>query len=612
MEGRIPRHRILLSAALALLLTVVVPLAGAEEKDSAAADVAAARALFEKNLQAIRDQNRDAYLACYLDSERLARTGPEGFQLGYAGLAATAGQGWPDHIAADDIHLTPVRPGLVYGTYRYRVRYGGREDAGLSERFFVETPQGWKIAVSTAFSALPGVPPPPRALVGATLVDGTGGPPVPDAVVLLREGKIECAGARAACPVPAGVDVTDLSGLWLTPGLVDAHVHFSQTGWADGRPDSIDLRAQHPYEKVVAGLARHPERFGRSYLCSGVTAVFDVGGYAWTLGLPQWAEANLEVPRVAAAGPLLSTIDFWLNLPGERQFLVLSDPASAATGVDYLAERGSKAVKVWYIVTPQQPVEKSVEAVRAAGEAARRRNLPLIVHATGLAEAKEALKAGARLLVHSVGDRPVDDEFLALARQSGAIYCPTLTVFGGYLRMFTGAANHQAPAIDDPNGCVDPETRAKVAETAKVEAPVSADRIKGLEARVTEEGRIAADNLKRVAAAGIPIAMGTDAGNPLTLHGPAVYAEMEAMQAAGLTPMQVLVASTRGGAAAMGREKDLGTVEKGKQADLLIVAGDPTADVANLRQVRYVVRGGAVRALSELHALATTAAASGE
>jgi len=101
--------------------------------------------------------------------------------------------------------------------------------------------------------------------------------------------------------------------------------------------------------------------------------------------------------------------------------------------------------------------------------------------------------------------------------------------------------------------------------------------------------------------------MGTDAGNPLTLHGPSVYAEMEAMQAAGLTPMQVIVASTRGGATAMGVEKEAGTVEKGKSADLLLVAGDPTKDVANLRKVRYVVRGGVVRSIEELKA--TVAAA---
>jgi imidazolonepropionase-like amidohydrolase len=110
-------------------------------------------------------------------------------------------------------------------------------------------------------------------------------------------------------------------------------------------------------------------------------------------------------------------------------------------------------------------------------------------------------------------------------------------------------------------------------------------------------------NLKRVVEAGIPIAMGTDAGNPLTLHGPSVYAEMEAMQAAGLTPMQVLVAATRGGAGAIGIEEEVGTVEKGKTADLLLVAGDPTVDASNLRKVRYVVRGGVVRSIEELKAV---------
>lgn len=571
-------------------------------------DVAAARAVFEKNLQAIRDKDRDAYLSCYLQSEGLARTGPDGINLGYDGLAATAGEGWPDHIEAEDMRLTSVRPGVVYGTYRYRVRYGGQEVSGLSERLFLETPRGWKIAVSTAFPALPGVPPPPRALTGATLVDGAGASPVRDAVVLIREGKIECAGSRAACPVPAGVSVTDLSGHWITSGIVDAHVHFSQTGWADGRPDAIDVREGHPYEKVVADLAGHPERFGRSHLCSGVTAVFDVGGYPWTLGLPARAETDSGMPRVNAAGPLLSTLDHWLNLPGERQFLPITNEESARNGARYLAERGSGAVKVWYIVERDLPVEKSAPAVRAAGEAARSHHLPLIVHATGLAEAKESLRAGAKLLVHGVQDKPVDDEFLRLAKESGVIYCPTLTVSRGYLRMYEAASRSLAPSVDDPNRCLDPGTRARVAETAKTPSPVPAANMTVLETRIAERERVSAANLKRVAEAGIPIAMGTDAGNPLTLHGPSVYAEMEAMQAAGLTPAQVLTASTLGGARAMGREKDFGTVEKGKLADLLIVGADPLADVANLRKVRYVVRGGVVRSIAELSALATAAA----
>lgn len=604
--------RYLIPIVLLTLLAGPVRAASPEEDlasvDPVAADVAAARALFEKNLQSIRDKDRDAYLSCYLESGGLVRTGPDGFQLGYEGLAATAGQGWPDHIAAEELRLTPVRPGLVYGTYRYRVRYGKDEVAGLSERLFVETPQGWRIAVSTAFPALPGVPPPPRALVGATLVDGTGAAPVPDAVVVLRDGKIDCAGPRSACPVPQGIDTVDLRGHWITPGLIDAHVHFSQTGWVDGRPDALDVRDRHPYEKTVADLRAHPERFGRSLLCSGVTAAFDVGGYPWTISLADRFETATDVPRVAAAGPLLSTLDHWLNLPGERQFAYIADPEAARAGTRYLHAQGADAVKVWFIRTRERSLAEMSPSVKAAGEEARRLGIPLIVHATGLEEAKEALRAGAKLLVHSVDDQPVDQEFLDLARGAGTVYCPTLTVVRGYERLLEGVIRKQAPAIDDPNGCVDGATRAKVGETAQVTPKPEEGLDEALLARILQrnaaERQTSADNLKKVLEAGIPVAMGTDAGNPLTLHGPSVYAEMEAMQAAGLTPMQVLVASTRGGAQAMGRDKEIGTVEKGKLADLLVVAGDPTADAANLRKVRWVVRGGAMRPIAELSALA--------
>ena len=199
----------------------------------------------------------------------------------------------------------------------------------------------------------------------------------------------------------------------------------------------------------------------------------------------------------------------------------------------------------------------------------------------------------------------MDDEFIRLAREGGAVYCPTLTVARGYLRMYEAATRRQAPAVDDPNSCLDPRTRARIAETAQVSTPMTAEALQAWDSRLVRRERVSAANLKRIAEAGIPVAMGTDAGNPMTLHGPSVHAEMEAMQAAGLTPAQVLTASTRGGARAMGREKDFGTVEKGKLADLLIVAGDPLADIANLRKVRYVVRGGVVRSIQELSALAT-------
>src|SRR5262245_11394131 len=197
------------AVALLLPLTAIVggsaavAAEGTRAPDAAAADVRAARVLFEKNLDAIRHRDRQAYLSCYLHADTLVRTGLEGPQLGYDLLEKEPGDEWPDRFEGIDLQLVPIRPGLVYGTYRYRVRYGSREDSGISERFFVNTGGGgWKIAVSTAFPATPGTPPPPRALVGATLVDGTGSPPVADSVVVMRGGRVDCAGTRAQCPPP--------------------------------------------------------------------------------------------------------------------------------------------------------------------------------------------------------------------------------------------------------------------------------------------------------------------------------------------------------------------------------------------------------------------------
>jgi imidazolonepropionase-like amidohydrolase len=584
-----------------ILLTAFLACSALAQSD----DIAGARAVFEANINAIRQRNLDAYLSFYLHSPLLVRGGPSGFTTGYDEFAKARGP-WPESIEASDIHLTQLQPGWVYGTYRYRVRYaGGDEHIGISERLFVDTSDGWKIAITGAIDAPPGTPAPPRALVGATLIDGRGGAPVAKANVILREGKIDCSGTASQCPVPEGVDVTDVSGMWITPGLIDSHVHFSQTGWADGRPDALDVRATHPYDQTEAELQAHPERFGRSYVCSGVTSVFDVGGYPWTLRLHDRFEDDTRVPHVVAAGPLLSTLDHWLNLAGERQFIHLKDPDVARNGVRYLAAQGSKAVKVWYIVRPDLTVEASAPGVMAAGEEARKNKLPLIVHATGLAEAKAALRAGANVLVHSVEDLPVDQEFIDLAKKNGTILIPTLIVPDGYMRMFRGVIARKAPAVDDPNGCVDRATLNKVAETATVDPSLfPAERLAGWQQRAERFTRGSRANLKTLVTAGIPIATGTDAGNPLTLHGPAIYAEMEAMQASGMTSAQVIVASTATASRAMGLDKQVGTIEKGKDADLVVIGGDPTLDVANFRKIRYVVRSGVVRNMADLHALA--------
>ncbi|HET6701907.1 MAG TPA: hypothetical protein VFH14_08895, partial [Gemmatimonadaceae bacterium] len=116
---------------------------------TASSDTVEARRVFEGNISAIHQRDRARYLSYYLESERLARTGPGGLELGFENWSARRDSTWPDTLVARDLRLVPVSPGVVYGTYHYRVTQRGVTSEGISERVFVRTPAVWKIAVST-------------------------------------------------------------------------------------------------------------------------------------------------------------------------------------------------------------------------------------------------------------------------------------------------------------------------------------------------------------------------------------------------------------------------------------------------------------------------------
>lgn len=445
---------------------------------------------------------------------------------------------------------------------------------------------------------------PSVVLDGAALIDGTGAPAKENSRVVVTGENIVCVGDAGTCPAPAGAQIVEVAGKWILPGIVDAHVHFSQTGWFDGRPDTLDLRDRFPYESVEAAQKSDPQRFYRAYLCSGVTAVFDVGGYPWTWGLRGPAEHDPMAPHVAAAGPLITHAPReQLNLPAEQQMLTLSSEEAGREAVRYMAAMGTDAIKVWFLRVPAADESSIDRRVLAVGEEAKARDVPLIVHATSLREAKVALRAGAKLLVHGVDDAPIDDEFLELARANGTIYTPTLVVSDGYLRMFEAIRGVAKPQIDDPNRCVDQETREKILDSGELGDPPV---VRGMDRDLGEyRDRLAASyetkirNLRRVHEAGIPIAVGTDAGNPGTLHGPSIYSELEAMQEAGIAPSELLVMATRNGARAMGRD-DIGTLEAGKVADLIVLSGNPLEDVRALRGLTQVMRAGTLVPIESL------------
>lgn len=148
-----------LPAALAMLATVIacVPPVSGSTAVVVGADTADARKLFEANIDAIHKRNREAYLATYVHAPTLARNGPSGLELGYEGWGARRDSTWPDTLIARNLKVVPIAPGVVYGTYCYTVTQHDTTASGVSERVFVKTAQGWKIAVTTAFGLPAGV-----------------------------------------------------------------------------------------------------------------------------------------------------------------------------------------------------------------------------------------------------------------------------------------------------------------------------------------------------------------------------------------------------------------------------------------------------------------------
>jgi imidazolonepropionase-like amidohydrolase len=429
-------------------------------------------------------------------------------------------------------------------------------------------------------------------LQGGTLIN-PGAAPIPNANIAVANGRITCAGTVTACPRPAGAKLVNVAGAYVGPGLVDAHVHYSQTGWVDGRPDVMNLRAQYPYDSVVRALASHPEHFHRAHLCSGVTTAFDVGGFPWTLEMARRSKAASDAPRVVATGPLLSTIEIDPDMMGA--FVFMKDEATVRAAVRAHHWSGAEAVKVWYIQVPDSLRRHAKAMLMATGDETRKIGLRLVVHATEPASASDAVEAGAAVLVHEVYSDTVSSALVATMKRAGTIVIPTISVFAGYADVSFG----RSPAGRYPLDCVDSATRQKLETilTDSVRAPGKAFWTSPGAAELTSN---AAENLQRMYAAGIPIAMGTDAGNPGTAHGPSVFGEMEAMQQAGMPARAVFASATIIAARALGLEKEIGSVEPGKRADLVVFGADPTADARNARQVRFVVRNGVLRAHDEL------------
>jgi imidazolonepropionase-like amidohydrolase len=435
------------------------------------------------------------------------------------------------------------------------------------------------------------------SLVGGTVINPTDGKVLPNATVVIDGDKIERVAIGKQDAASLGKQI-ECVGKFILPGYIDTHIHFFQSGDLFTRPDGTDLNNVRPYKDEVAWVKSHVNDVFARYLRSGITSVVDVGGPFWNFEVRKTANQTLKAPRVAVAGPLISSVSREKLDLGDPPIVKIDTPDQARDFVKKLAEQKPDLVKIWYIVDKDHPVESFRPIVRATIEESHAHKIRVAVHATELETARAAVEEGADVLVHSVTDKPVDDAFVKLLKDRHTILCPTLVVFERYGRTFS----HQLNLTPEEQKWGNPEVIASL-DVTKIPQDKLPQRIKDALAkpdealsRIKKTYEIALRNLKKLEDAEVTIAAGTDAGNIGTIHGPALFREFQLMKEAGLTPMQILQCATGNAAKLFGGDTGahIGQVAPGFFADLVILNSNPLDDIAHASDIDMVIKNGVV------------------
>jgi imidazolonepropionase-like amidohydrolase len=436
------------------------------------------------------------------------------------------------------------------------------------------------------------------ALVNGTLINPGESQIVENATVVIDGDKIAATGDAKTISAPKDARVIHCKGKFILPGYIDTHVHFFQSGDLFTRPDVVDLTKVRPYADEIAWFKRNlPDTFAR-YLRSGITSVVDVGGPFWNFEVRKEANATVKAPRIAMAGPLISSVSRPQLDLGDPPIVKIDTPDQARECVRKLAAQNPDLVKIWYIVDKDHPVDSFRPIVRATIEESHAHKIRVAVHATELETARAAVEEGADVLVHSVTDKEVDEAFVKLLKDRHTILCPTLVVFERYGRTFANRLN----LTPEEKAWGNPEVIASL-DVTKLPADQLPDRIKTALAdpnaaleRIKKVYDIALKNLKTLEVAGVTIAAGTDAGNIGTIHGPALFREFQLMKEAGLTPMQILQCASVNAAKLFGGDTGahIGRIDNGYFADLVILKSNPLDDISHTSDIDTVIKKGVV------------------
>lgn len=416
------------------------------------------------------------------------------------------------------------------------------------------------------------VEPADLAIVGARLIDGTGGDPVADSVILIDDGRVSAAGPSDTVKVPDGTEVVDAAGKTVIPGLVDLHAHYGG-----------------PVEATEQAL--------RSQLYYGVTTTRSIGSDP-----PDKVALMLEANAGRSDLPRAFTAGLGFSYPGGFNSGFTNTPTTeeeARAMVREQAALGVQFTKMW-INEVAEPGLKIPPEIRAAiVDESYQNGLIPVAHINEEADGVQLLEVGLNEFMHTTvrtfgpgGGVPMADPvpsqaFLDLCLEKGCGFAPTLSI-----------VQNNWHFAEHPELLEDPELRA-VMNPRVLERWSDEETRAGVLAADGFEGRKLSfrhmqDFVKTLHDHGIQVALGTDSGTPNVPMGWGTHHELELYVEAGLTPMETLVAATATGARRMPPvgEADFGTLTAGMSADLIVLNADPLADIRNTLQIdRVMLRG---------------------
>ena len=392
-------------------------------------------------------------------------------------------------------------------------------------------------------------------LTGATLIDGNGGEPVTDSAVYVKGERIAWAGPAADMPAEAReAKQVDVGGRWLMPGLIDAHIHICY----NGSESVFALLEKHRDELVLEAVD-----ICKRTLSQGVTTVRDVGG-------EQFIEMSLRkaIDRGFIEGPRMKLSGRVISMTGGHAHFI----AREADGPDEMRKAAREQIKAGAdlvklmatggTATPGQDIHASqltVEEIAAVTEVAHMMGRHVAAHCHGTGGIRNCMLGGVDTIEHGTY---LDEETADMMVANGAQLVLTL-----------GAGNPDLESYPlSPVQQADAERRKPMIEQGvkQIRKTIALARAKG-----------------------IFLGIGTDAGgNPLAPHQFAMARELELLVENDLTALEAITIGTRNNAEVLRWGDEIGTVEAGKYADLLLLEADPLVDIRNLRQIAAVFKGG--------------------